>query len=222
MSKAAKINIAIVAGLILLLGAVIAVIVAVSGSNGGSDDGASATLDPALVENADSHALTDPADPRVTVVEFLDFQCPGCANLEPTMQDLRAELGDEVRFVVRNFPLIDIHPNAVDAAVAAEAAADQDAYEPMHDALFASQRQWTQLDDASDYFRDLADELGLDLDAYDAAVADPATEERVMADRADALELGLEGTPSIIVDGELVRLERLTDVRDAIDAALAE
>lgn len=222
MSKAAKINIAIVAGLVLLLGAVIAVIVAVSSSNGGSDDGASATLDPALVENADSHALTDPADPRVTVVEFLDFQCPGCANLEPTMQDLRAELGDEVRFVVRNFPLIDIHPNAVDAAVAAEAAADQDEYEPMHDALFASQSEWTQLEDATDYFRDLADELGLDLDAYDAAVADPATEERVMADRADALELGLQGTPSIIVDGELIQLQQLSDVRDAIDAALAD
>ncbi|MET0162309.1 MAG: DsbA family protein [Microbacteriaceae bacterium] len=220
MSKAAKINIAIVAGLVLLLGAVIAVIVSVSGAN--QQPTASGDLDPALIENADSHALTDPADAQVTVVEFLDFQCPGCGDLEPTMQELRADLGDEVRFVVRNFPLIDIHPNAVDAAVAAEAAADQDEYAAMHDALFANQDQWTGLDDATDYFRDLADELGLDLDAYDAAVADPATEERVMADRADALDLGLQGTPSIIVDGQLVQLQQLSDVRTAIEAALAE
>jgi protein-disulfide isomerase len=220
MSKAAKINIAIVAGLVLLLGAVIAVIVAVSGAN--QQPAASGDLDPALIENADSHVLTDPADAQVTVVEFLDFQCPGCGDLEPTMQELRADLGDEVRFVVRNFPLIDIHPNAVDAAIAAEAAADQDAYAEMHDALFANQDEWTGLDDATDYFRDLADELGLDLDAYDAAVADPATEERVMADRSDALELGLQGTPSIIVDGQLVRLQQLSDVRTAIEAALAE
>jgi protein-disulfide isomerase len=220
MSKAAKINIAIVAGLVLLLGAVIAVIVAVSGGN--QQPAASGDLDPALIENADSHALTDPADARVTVVEFLDFQCPGCGSLEPTMQELRADLGDEVRFVVRNFPLIDIHPNAVDAAIAAEAAADQDEYASMHDALFASQDQWSGLDDATDYFRDLADELGLDLDAYDAAVADPGTEERVMDDRADALELGLQSTPSIIVDGQLVQLQQLSDVRTAVEAALAE
>ena len=220
MSKAAKINIAIVAGLVLLLAAVIAVIVSVSGAN--QQPTASGNLDPALIENADSHALTDPADAQVTVVEFLDFQCPGCGDLEPTMQELRADLGNEVRFVVRNFPLIDIHPNAVDAAVAAEAAADQDEYAAMHDALFANQDEWTGLDDATDYFRDLADELGLDLDAYDAAVADPATEERVMADRADALDLGLQGTPSIIVDGQLVQLQQLSDVRTAIEAALAE
>lgn len=220
MSKAAKINIAIVAGLVLLLAAVIAVIVSVSGAN--QQPTASGDLDPALIENADSHALTDPADAQVTVVEFLDFQCPGCGDLEPTMQELRADLGNEVRFVVRNFPLIDIHPNAVDAAVAAEAAADQDEYAAMHDALFANQDEWTGLDDATDYFRDLADELGLDLDAYDAAVADPATEERVMADRADALDLGLQGTPSIIVDGQLVQLQQLSDVRTAIEAALAE
>lgn len=220
MSKAAKINIAIVAGLVLLLAAVIAVIVSVSGAN--QQPTASGDLDPALIENADSRALTDPADAQVTVVEFLDFQCPGCGDLEPTMQELRADLGDEVRFVVRNFPLIDIHPNAVDAAIAAEAAADQDAYEGMHDALFANQDDWSSLDDPTDYFRDLADELGLDLDAYDAAVADPATEERVMADRADALELGLQGTPSIIVDGQLVQLQQLSDVRTAIESALAE
>lgn len=221
MSKAAKINIAIVAGLVLLLGAVIAVIVAVSSSNGGTDDGTSGALDPALIENADSHALTDPADPRATVVEFLDFECPGCAGLEPTMQELRADYGDEVRFVVRYFPL-DSHPQAIPAAVAAEAAAQQGEFAAMYERLFATQREWAGDDSAPDFFRELADELGLDLDEYDDAVADPATEERVLADRADAIELGLQSTPTVIVDGELVQLQQLTDVRDAIDAALAE
>lgn len=219
MSKAAKINIAIVAGLVVLLGAVIAVIVAISGANPQND--ASADLDPALVESADSHALTDPADPQVTVVEFMDFECPGCAGLEPTMQELRADLGDQVRFVVRYFPL-DSHPQAIPAAVAAEAAYQQGEFEAMYEQLFATQQEWAADDSAPGFFRELADELGLDLDAYDAAVADPATEERVLADRADAVELGLQGTPSIIVDGELVQLEQLSDVRTAIEAALAE
>ena len=218
MSKAAKINIAIVAGLVLLLAAVIAVIVGVSSAN---QDDASGDLDPALIENSESHALTDPVDPQVTVVEFMDFECPGCAGLEPTMQELRADLGDEVRFVVRYFPL-DMHPQAIPAAVAAEAAYQQGEFTAMYEQLFATQGEWAADDSAPAYFRDLADDLGLDLDAYDAAVADPATEERVMADRADAVALGLQSTPSIIVDGELVQLQQLTDVRDAIEAALAE
>jgi protein-disulfide isomerase len=219
MSTAAKINIAIVGGLLLLLGAVIAIIIAV---NANAPEDEPVALDQSLIESDDQHVLTDPADAAVTVVEFLDFQCPGCGSLEPTMQDLRAEFGDEVRFVVRNFPLVDIHPQAVDAAIAAEAAGEQDAYEAMHDALFETQSEWSGQEDAADYFRDLADELGLDLDAYDASVADPAVEERVLASREQAVDLGLPGTPSIIVDGELLTITNVSDVRTAIEAALAE
>lgn len=175
----------------------------------------------AEVLRADSHALSSPADPEVTVVEFLDFQCPACAVASQAVAELKAEYGDRVAIVVRNFPLTSIHPHAVDAALAFEAAAAQGATVEMYEALFATQEQWSPATGSqAATFRQLADDLGLDLAEYDRVVADPATLERIARDRDDALGLGLQGTPSFFVDGEPAAIASFDDLRALVEQKL--
>lgn len=170
---------------------------------------------------ADTHVLDDAGEGAPVVVEFLDFECPSCALVYPTMEDLRAEYEGEVTFAVRYFPL-GVHQNAFPAAIAAEAAAQQGQFEAMYQRLFETHTDWAGTDDAAEAFRGFAEDLGLDMEAYDAAVADPATGDRVQADYDAGVALGVESTPTIYIDGEQLELEQLTDIQDGIEAALAD
>lgn len=179
------------------------------------------TTTTAEVLRDDSHALTSPADPEVTVVEFLDFQCPACAVASVAITDLKAQYGDRIAIVVRNFPLTSIHPHAVDAALAFEAAAAQGATVEMYEALFATQQQWSPATGSqAATFRQLADDLGLDLAEYDRVVADPATLDRIARDRDDAVGLGLQGTPGFFIDGEPAAIASFDDLRTLVEQKL--
>ncbi len=171
----------------------------------------------------DSHFINGSADSAVTIVEFLDFQCPACAVAAGSVSTIIDTYGDDVAVVIRNFPLTSIHPHAVDAAVAFEAAAAQGAAAEMYRALFATQEEWSPgAGSRADVFRALADELGLDMAAYDAAVADPATLDRVARDNADAVGLGLQGTPSFFVDGERAAISTFDDLVALVAQGLAQ
>ena len=175
----------------------------------------------AQVQRDDSHSITNATDPEVTVVEFLDFQCPACAVASETIAELKADYGDRVEIIVRNFPLTDIHPNAVNAALAFEAAAAQDAAVEMHEALFATQQEWARSSGSqAAVFRGLADELGLNMAEYDRVVADPATLERIARDRDDAVGLGLQGTPSFFIDGEPAEIASFDELRALVESKL--
>ncbi|MFJ2542581.1 DsbA family protein [Microbacterium sp. NPDC087589] len=168
----------------------------------------------------DSHVLDDGGADAVTVVEFLDFECEACAAFYPIVEDLREKYDGEITYVVRYFPLPG-HINSTQAALAAEAAAEQDRFEDMYHRLFETQAQWgEQSEETPEVFRTLADELGLDMAAYDAAVADPATLERVQADKSDGERLGVRSTPSFFIDGEPVVLEAWDDLEAAIENAV--
>ena len=169
------------------------------------------------------HLLSDvaPQDADAVLVEFVDFQCPACSAASPIVQQVADEYGDRLAVVVRNLPLTSIHPHAVEAAVAAEAAAAQGEFAAMYKELFATQQEWSSArGDQSDTFRDLAEQLGLDMDEYDRVADDPATRERIALDQADAFALGATGTPSFFLDGELVQLNSFDDLRAAVDSAL--
>lgn len=173
------------------------------------------------VQRADSHALTSSADPEVTIVEFLDFQCPACASAALAVVELKAEFGDRIAIIARNFPLTEIHPHAVDSALAFEAAAAQGAAAEMYEALFTTQQQWSSATGSqASAFRRLAGDLGLDLGEYDRVVADPATLERIARDRADARGLGLQGTPAFFIDGEPASIASFDELRALVDARL--
>lgn len=168
----------------------------------------------------DSHVLDEGGADAVTVVEFLDFECEACGAFYPIVEDLREKYDGEITYVVRYFPLPG-HINSTQAALAAEAAAQQDRFEDMYHRLFETQAQWGgQTEETPEVFRGFAEDLGLDMAAYDAAIADPATAERVQADKSDGEKLEVSSTPSFFVDGRKVELQEWDDLEQAIENSL--
>ncbi|WP_026373709.1 DsbA family protein [Agrococcus lahaulensis] len=180
----------------------------------------SSTATAELVEES-THLLSDAGEGAPVVVEFFDYECPACGQFAPIVDDLVERHGDEVTFAVRYFPLPS-HPNAIPAAVAAEAAAQQGAFAEMHALLFERQSEWAGSEGAEATFRGYAEELGLDMAAFDEAVAADATLDRVALDANAGIALGVPSTPTFYVDGEQLELRDFGDLEAAIEAALAE
>ena len=171
---------------------------------------------------SDSHVLGTKADTGVTFVEFLDFECEGCRAAYPAVEQLRKDYEGRVTFVARYFPLPD-HFNAERAARAVESAAQQGKFEAMYQRMYETQAQWgEQQKPADDTFRDFAEDLGLDMDRYDADYEDPATAQRVAKDVKDGEALGVTGTPTFYLNGQMLQPESFQDLKDALDAALAD
>ncbi|HEX9117191.1 MAG TPA: DsbA family protein [Anaerolineae bacterium] len=132
----------------------------------------------------------------VTLVQYGDYECPYTRRSTHVVRAIQQELGEQLRFVFRNFPLTEIHPHALAAAVAAEAAAGQGKFWEMHDALFNHQHA---LGDAD--LRRYAGELGLDLARFDEDLAGHAFLARIKADVEGGLRSGVRGTPTFFING---------------------
>ncbi len=214
-----------VVGLIVL--AAIVVLVATRPWQGAGDPagvgGSQAPTDQAaLVVREDSRRLNDVPDSSVTFVEFLDFECEACGAVYPAIEDLRSQYGDRVSFVIRYFPL-DSHFNSQRAARAVEAAAQQGQLEAMYSRMFETQSQWGESQEPKDdLFRQYAQDLGLDMDAWDTVYQAPETLARIERDIADGRALGVAGTPTFFLNGEPFEPNSSTDIADAFDKALAE
>ncbi|TSD52968.1 DsbA family protein [Aeromicrobium piscarium] len=184
-------------------------------------DKQAAAAEISVVED-NSHRLQEADAPDAPVfVEFLDFECEACGAAYPVIEDLRERYAGQVTFVVRYFPLPG-HRNSRNAAHAVEAAARQDALEPMYQLMFETQASWGESqDDKSELFRSYAERLGLDLDQYDRDVASDSVAERVQQDYDAATALDLSGTPSFFIDDEPLQPQNLQDMTDAIDDAIA-
>lgn len=207
---------------LVFIGAIAAILITtLGGQSGGTALPDTPDAGTPQIVRDDAHRLTEPADPEVQLVEFLDFQCPACAAAAQAIGDIKAQYGDRVEIVVRHFPLTEIHPHAVDAALAFEAAAAQGAAVEMYDALYSTQQQWSSgAGSQAAAFRGLAEQLGLDMAEYDRVVADPATLEVVALGRQDAAGLGLQGTPSFFLDGELIQVQTLDEIVTLVEQKL--
>jgi protein-disulfide isomerase len=141
------------------------------------------------------------ADGKVTVVEYLDLECPSCRAAYPGVERLKTEYGDRVTFDVRHFP-IPSHRNAELAAVAVEAAGAQGKRDDMFRLMFDSQQEWGgQQTSQRAVFSGFAQELGLDAAAFEKALDDPALKERVLAQRTEGSKAGVTGTPTFFING---------------------
>lgn len=218
MQRSTKINLGII-GALAVAGIITAgALTAGTPSPTPSAPGATVSL-PALVPE-NSHVLDDPEGATVTVVEFLDFECEVCGAVYPYVEQIREDYAGEIRYVPRYFP-IPAHQNSMNAALAVEAAAQQGQYQAMYERMFDTQAEWGERQESeAPRFRGYAEELGLDLTAYDVVVADPATQARIQSDFDAGLALGVQGTPTFFIDGEQVQLETIDDLTGAIDAAL--
>jgi protein-disulfide isomerase len=132
----------------------------------------------------------------VTLVEYGDFECPYCGQAEPVIRELLADFGD-LRYVWRHLPLNDVHPRAELAAEAAEAAAAQGAFWPMHDWLIEHQDEL----EPKDLIR-AAEELGLDMQLFGEDLRHHRWSDHVAADVESADVSGVAGTPSFFVNGQ--------------------
>ena len=153
-----------------------------------------------------------PADAPVTLVEYGDFQCPTCGEAEPILREVRQRMGGRLRFVFREFPLTDIHPHALDAAIAAEFAAGHGQFWPLHDTLLDHQQALTRAD-----LEGYVGELGLDPAALRRAFEDPASVDPIRKAEEDGVRSGVQGTPTLFLNGQ--RYEGDFDADSIIAAA---
>lgn len=165
--------------------------------------------------SVDDDPAFGPVAAPATIVMFSDFQCPACARTHPELKRVIAEYKDKVRFVVRDFPLENAHPNAFEAALAANAAHRQGKFVEYIEILYRNQEA---LDGAS--LRKYAEELKLDLAKFEAAIADPAAAAEVRKDQAEGRSYGVAGTPTIFVNGVKVHRLSAPAFRDAIERAM--
>lgn len=181
-----------------------------SAAEPGATSGETDAGDPTLPRERD-WKLGNVVDPVVTIIEYGDFQCPGCAGFAPLLKQLADAHPDDLQVIFRHFPLTSIHPNAQKSSEAAEAAGAQGKFWDYHDLLFQRQNEWSSLDAASarDYFIALAKELGLDADRFTTELDDGTYAGYVSSLEQEAIGLGLPGTPSAIVNGRPVPGESL-------------
>jgi NhaA family Na+:H+ antiporter len=147
------------------------------------------------VEDADHRA--GPHDAPVTLVEFGDYECPYTRQAQPTVEEIRARLGRQLCFVFRQYPLAQLHPHARAAAEAAEAAAAQANFWPMHAELF-SEPLALEHEDLLEHARRAGVE---DLDRFRGELADHAYAPQVDADLESGTASGVPGTPTFFING---------------------
>lgn len=172
-----------------------------------------------IVQNvsADDDPFQGAATAPVTVIMFSDFQCPACARTHPVLKKAIAEFGDKVRFVVRDYPLENIHANAFLAALAANAANKQGKFFEYGEVLYRNQET---LDRAS--LIKFAGEIGLNVKQFEIDLADAKAAAEVKKDQADGEAYGVGSTPTIFVNGVKVHSLSAGAFRRAIDRALVK
>lgn len=147
----------------------------------------------------------------IRVISYTDFLCPYCRRFRTVLKRLRQAFGERIAYVLRHFPIERIHPGATFAAYAVEAAGRQGKFWEMHDRLFDEEPPFDEA-----HIRDLAREIGLDMEKFERDVADPETRAHVEADVAEGRRHGVSGTPTIFVDG--VRYDGAWDFYSLADA----
>ncbi len=161
------------------------------------------------------------ADAPVTIWEFVDYQCPHCAQFSSftgrLIRQNYVDNGGPVRWIMYDF-VIGSFPHSIPAALAARCAGEQGQYWPMHDVLLARQNRWAVVDRPTPVFRDFAEELGLDLGAYDACMSERRGLMEIAAARQYGTQHGVNSTPTIFLNGR--RLEVMETSYEGIEALI--
>jgi protein-disulfide isomerase len=135
----------------------------------------------------------------VTIVEFSDFHCQYCKQVQTSLAQLLSRYSDKVKLVYRNFPIDSLHPGARKAAEAAQCAKDEGKFWAYHDKLYASGP-----DASPEKLKALAEEVGLDLSAFEACLSSGKYQAVVEKDIEEITRLGVTGTPAFFINGRLL------------------
>jgi protein-disulfide isomerase len=156
-----------------------------------------------------------PANAKVTLVEFSDFQCPFCSRVTPTLDQIEKEYGNQVRVVFKHLPL-GMHSKAPAAHAAAEAAHRQGKFWEMHDLIFANQREMSP-----EKYVEYAGQIEIDVERFKRDVAAASVKQKIDADAQEAAKLGVTGTPGFFINGRFLRGARpFNSFKELIDEEL--
>lgn len=158
---------------------------------------------------APAHALGNP-DAPVMLEEFGDFECVSCASLHPVLKALKTEFGGRLVIVFREFPLVSVHPHAMKAAQAGEAAGLQGKFWEMHGLLYENQKTWHEAPDPKALFDEYATRIGLDMNRFRQDIAGEQVKRRIDLDIERARWIGVDGTPTVFLNGREVPIDSLT------------
>lgn len=146
------------------------------------------------------------ASPKgITLTEYGDYQCPACLGFYPSLKQIAETYKDRVVFQFRNYPLSEIHQNAIAAARAAEAAGLQNKYWEMHDLLYDNQKSWSESSSPTSFFEQYATQLNLDVAKFKADSNSEAVNNVIQADRGNAKGKGYNATPTFELNGQEVK-----------------
>jgi protein-disulfide isomerase len=163
---------------------------------------------------ADS-AIRGPKDAPVTITMFSDFQCPFCQQAIPMVDEVLKAYPNDVRFMMKQFPLRQIHPNAEPAAEAAIAAERQGKFWEMHDELYKAGRNLSP-----DTIKGIAEKIGLDMKKWDADRQSPEVKKQIDAELDLGQKVDVRGTPSLFINGKVVQNRSVDGMKAQIDEAL--
>lgn len=154
---------------------------------------------------------------KVVLIEYGDFQCPGCGGAYPQLKTIKEKYKDDIAFVFRNFPLTSIHPNALAAAAVAEAAGLQGKFWEMHDKLYENQESWSSAatDQRDELFEGYAKEIGLNLDQFRTDRGSKKVSEKISRDQALGRKVKVDSTPSVYIGSTKISDEINTDLVQA-------
>lgn len=145
-------------------------------------------------------------DASIWLVEFSDFQCPACKEFSAVITDLIAKYPEKLLVAYRFFPL-DIHPQSVPSAIAAQSAGIQGKFWEMKQLLFASQDRFSEV-----LYNELAGQLGLDMDAFRQSLKDPTTKQIITNDVGYGNSIGINATPTFFLNGVKLTLYTPADL----------
>jgi len=159
--------------------------------------------------NIGDHVFGQP-NSKVVLVEYGDFQCPGCGAAYTPMKQVVETYQSKITYIFRNFPLTSMHPNALAAAAAVETAGLMGKYWQMHDKLYETQKDWSNAtaDQRNGLFADYAAAIGLDRNKFLQTLTDKndSINQKISFDQALGKKAGVNGAPSFFVNGKLVDL----------------
>lgn len=152
-------------------------------------------------------------DSTVTLINYGDFQCTACAYFHPKIKKVIEDYKDQIRYVFRNFPLGSYHPNGKAAAAVAEAAGLQGKYWEMHNKLYETQDNWTNLsgDERTDFFTEYAKDLKLDIKKFKSDIGSESVSDKISFDYSLGKKCEITGTPALFLNGEKVEQDTLEE-----------
>lgn len=161
---------------------------------------------------------------KVTLTEYGDFQCPACKAYYPIVKEIKATYGDDITFQFRNFPLTQIHPNAMIGHRAAEAAGKQGKFFEMHDVLYEKQDDWSRANDPSAILVTYAKLLGLNEEQFKTDMTSKATADAINADIKAGQSFQATSTPTFVLNDKKIEENprSFEDFKKLIDAKIAE